>query len=104
MSDGGLAVSLAECALRSSVGLHADLPGSDLRPEAALFGESASRAVVSCRQSDRGELLSLAERSGVPARMIGETGGDRIRIAPGVDVGLSEAHDVWAGTLPEALE
>ncbi len=104
VSDGGLAVSLAECALRSLVGLRAELPGSELRPEAALFGESASRAVVSCRQAERGELLALAERSGVLARVIGETGGARIRIAPGVDVALSEAHDVWAGTLGEALE
>ena len=40
---------------------------------------------------------------GVPAAQIGSTGGERIRIGPGVDVSLAEAHDVWARTLPEAL-
>jgi phosphoribosylformylglycinamidine synthase len=103
IADGGVAVSLAECAVRSSVGLRAELPASGLRPEAALFGESASRAVVSCLDQHRSALLALAGEMGVPAQEIGETGGDRLRIAPGVDVALSEAHDVWTGTLPEAL-
>jgi phosphoribosylformylglycinamidine synthase len=103
IADGGVAVSLAECAVRSSVGLRAEVPASGLRPEAALFGESASRAVVSCLDQHRSALLALAGEMGVPAQEIGETGGDRLRIAPGVDVALSEAHDVWTGTLPEAL-
>ncbi len=103
VSDGGVAVALAECALRSSVGLRAELPGSGLRPEAALFGESSSRAVVSCLPRDRDAVLALAAETRVPARVIGETGGTRLRITPGVDVALSEAHDVWARTLPEAM-
>ncbi len=48
-------------------------------------------------------VLCESGEMGVPAQEIGETGGDRLRIAPGVDVALSEAHDVWTGTLPEAL-
>ncbi len=103
IADGGVAVSLAECALRSSVGLRVDVSASGLRPEANLFGESASRAVVSCLDQHRSALLALAGEMGVPAQEIGETGGDRICIAPGVDVALSEAHDVWTRTLPEAL-
>ncbi len=103
IADGGVAVSLAECALRSSVGLRVDVSASGLRPEADLFGESASRAVVSCQEQHRSVLFDLAGEMGVPAQEIGETGGDRICIAPGVDVALSEAHDVWTRTLPEAL-
>ncbi|MEE8314720.1 MAG: phosphoribosylformylglycinamidine synthase subunit PurL [Myxococcota bacterium] len=103
IADGGAAVSLAESALRSRIGLRAELVGSNLRPEVSLFGESASRAVASCAVEDRSALLALAGEMRVPAQVIGETGGDRIRITPGVDVALSEAHDVWARTLPEAL-
>jgi phosphoribosylformylglycinamidine synthase len=103
VSEGGLAVALAECALRSGLGLEARLPPLSIRPEALLFGESASRAVLSCAQEQLQELLGLAREQGVPALTLGRTGGERIRIEPGVDVTLAEAHDVWSRTLPEAL-
>ncbi len=81
----------------------ARLPPLSIRPEALLFGESASRAVLSCAQEQLQELLGLAREQGVPALTLGRTGGERIRIEPGVDVTLAEAHDVWSRTLPEAL-
>ena len=108
-SEGGAAIALAECAIRSGFGVDVTLP--DLvgcpelagRPELALFAESASRAIITCVPGVTEELLALARTLGVPAAQIGATGGARIRIAPGVDVSLAEAHDVWARTLPEAL-
>jgi phosphoribosylformylglycinamidine synthase len=103
VSEGGLAVALAECALRSGLGLEVRLAPLSIRPEALLFGESASRAVLSCAQEQLQELLGLAREQGVPALSLGRTGGKRIRIEPGVDVMLAEAHDVWSRTLPEAL-
>ena len=48
---------------------------------ATLFGESASRAVVSVASSDTGKFLASAKKLGVPARKIGVTGGPAIRIA-----------------------
>jgi len=102
-SEGGAAIALAECAIRAGLGVEAALPELGGRPELSLFSESASRAVTSCRSGDAAELLALARAHGVPAARIGSTGGDRIRVEPGVDVSLAEAHDVWARTLPEAL-
>jgi phosphoribosylformylglycinamidine synthase len=102
-SEGGAAIALAECAIRAGVGVDAALPDLGGRPELALFAESASRAIASCAPEAAGELLALARAHGVPASRIGATGGERIRIGPGVDVSLAEAHDVWARTLPEAL-
>jgi len=63
----------------------------------------SARAVLSCAPADTAALVELARRHGVPAARIGETGGARIRIRPGVDVSLAEAHDSWSRTLPEAL-
>ncbi|MCP4007287.1 MAG: phosphoribosylformylglycinamidine synthase subunit PurL [bacterium] len=103
VSNGGLAVALAECALQSGIGLQAAPPGAGMRPDALLFGESASRVVVSCAQADLDALLQLAREIGVPGEAIGSTGGDRIRIEPGIDLVLSHAYDVWSRTIPEAL-
>jgi phosphoribosylformylglycinamidine synthase len=103
VSDGGLAVALAECSIRGEVGVEADVGEEGISPEALLFGESASRAVVSCQEAAAEQVLDLARAHAVPARRVGRTGGDRIRITPGVDVPLREAHDVWSRTLREAL-
>ena len=108
-SDGGVAVTLAECSFDTSgIGLDVDL---EAEPGAAdvdaatgtLFGESASRAIVSVRPSERGAFLKMASDADVPARRVGRTGGDRIRIAVAgvtlIDVPLSEAEQVWSTAL-----
>ena len=67
---------------------------------AALFGESASRVVVSTAPDRVTEVLQRAAAAGVPARVIGETGGNRLRMAVGgrvvVDVSVDEAERVWS--------
>jgi phosphoribosylformylglycinamidine synthase len=107
-SDGGIGVTLAECCFDTGgLGCEVDLPAlsaRDFSPACAtLFGESASRVVVSVRQQDRATLLQLAADAGVPARAIGRTGGSRIRItidgAPAVDVAVAEAENAWATAL-----
>jgi phosphoribosylformylglycinamidine synthase len=102
-SDGGLAVTLAECAFGSGgIGLEADVPASG-DVAATLFGESASRAVVSVPPGRRDELLALAADCGVPARAIGRTGGSRLRMtvggAPAIDCPAAEAEQVWSTAL-----
>jgi len=69
-SNGGLAVALAECAMRG-VGCHVDLGDDDLDAVALLFSESQGRAIVSTQQAH--EVLGYAQRHGVPARQIGRT-------------------------------
>jgi phosphoribosylformylglycinamidine synthase len=102
-AEGGVAVALAECALRSGVGLEVRLPAARVRPDALLFGECASRAVVSCAPERADALLALCERERVAAHRIGTTGGERIRIEPGIDCALEEVREVWRNAIPDAL-
>jgi len=104
VSDGGLAVALAECAIWSGVGVEVALAGADRRPDALLFGESAACAIASCAVADANALCALAAERGVRARQIGVTGGERVRIEPGIDVAVSDARAVWDRVLPEALD
>jgi hypothetical protein len=51
-------------------------------------------------------VLSAAEDAGVPARDIGEVGGDRLRIeADGetLDEEVAELRRIWSEALPRAL-
>jgi phosphoribosylformylglycinamidine synthase len=70
-AEGGLAVCLAEAALHSGCGAALDV--RDDRIE--LFGEVGGRAVLACAPAAAEEIESVATRSGVPLRRIGEAGG-----------------------------
>jgi phosphoribosylformylglycinamidine synthase len=105
-SDGGLAVTLAECCFDTEgMGADVSIPGVEitrdatLNTAAALFGESASRVLVSVVPEDAAAVLERAAARNVPARVIGQTGGNLLRIAVAgqmaVDLSIHEAERVW---------
>ena len=103
-AEGGVAVTLAECAFGTGgVGLRVDLPlvhaPRNWISAATLFSESASRVVVSVARESLGALLARAKALGVPAREIGTTGTPRISISIdgrlAIDVAVSEAETIW---------
>jgi phosphoribosylformylglycinamidine synthase II len=105
-SDGGLAITLAECAFETDgIGLDVDVPAAGDVP-ATLFGESASRVVVSVASEQAATLMQMAAEAGVPAREIGTTGGPRIRMRvqghDAIDVATTEAEHVWATAIERA--
>lgn len=67
---------------------------------ATLFGESASRIVVSVSADKLAAVLAAAKEAGVTATVIGKTGGDRIRLSVGgaaaVDSAIVDAEQAWA--------
>ena len=100
VSDGGLAVSLAECCW-GGVGAAVVLPG---RPSAiALFGEAASRYVVSVPREQWPAVEATAARHEVPLRRLGFTGGDRLEINGAVSAGVGELRQVWETSLEKLL-
>src|SRR5205823_3960492 len=56
VSDGGLAICLAEAALLRGIGATVGLPG-DVEPFVALFSESTARAIVACADADVDRML-----------------------------------------------
>jgi len=101
-------VALAECCFGPRGSLGARIALSDtLRTDALLFGESPGRVVAATASAEA--LLSRARAHGVPARVVGETGGDRLRIgpeggAPWIDAGVERLRAVWERALPRRLE
>ncbi|MDP9003127.1 MAG: phosphoribosylformylglycinamidine synthase subunit PurL [Myxococcota bacterium] len=85
VSDGGLAITLAECCTIGpmDVGARVELPGATSAIDAlgVLFSEAASRVVVSARPEALDRLFEHAHRAGVPIARIGETGGTALSIA-----------------------
>jgi phosphoribosylformylglycinamidine synthase len=110
-SDGGIAVALAEaCFGTGNVGVDASIDGVHvsgapyINEAAALFGESASRVVLSTPADTLVDVLARASAAGVPAKVIGQTGGNLLRIAVAgqvvIDVPVAVAERAWS----EAIE
>ena len=110
-SDGGLATALAECCFETNgVGVEASIEGVEIARDpalnmaAALFGESASRVIVSAAADKVAAVLKLAAAANVPAQVIGQTGGSMFRLAvagqPAIEIAVSDAERVWASAIP----
>ncbi len=93
-SDGGLTVAVAESAVQG--GLGATMDGTvPARWDAALFGESQSRIIISAPEANLPGLRRIASEAGAPLGAIGRAGGDRLRFGNLVDLPLSSAGDAW---------
>ena len=104
VSEGGLAVSLAECCFSpdGQTGCKVDLQdtnGLRLTDECLLFSESQSRCIVSLNKVNIEKLMDIASRNDIPARMIGIVGGDNIIIEGILTLNVQQVHKIWDNSL-----
>jgi phosphoribosylformylglycinamidine synthase II len=97
LSDGGLAVALAEACLSTGTGATVTLPGD---PFTLLFSESPARALVEVKAGAEEEFAALCASAAVPAVVLGATGGDSLRITGLFEVPLAELAAVHQAPLP----
>jgi phosphoribosylformylglycinamidine synthase len=131
-SEGGLAVTLAECCMSQLIarntprliGATVDLtPLTTVRPpsaaaqrspagappvrlDALLFGETQHRVVVTCNPLEATKLVERARLLGVPAQRIGTVGGDALNVTTSVgsfDVPVRNLHDGWWNSIARAM-
>jgi phosphoribosylformylglycinamidine synthase len=93
VSDGGVAIAIAESAIAGEIGVDAPDPGDP-------FAEGDGRAVVSARPEHVAELEALA--GGLPLPRVGTVGGDRIAVG-GASIALAEARELYESAIPQAL-
>jgi len=78
VSDGGLAVALAEMAIAGEVGVRVELNFDGCTPAEACFAEPASVVVCSVNPQETAAVCGAAAAAGVAARVIGVATGDRL--------------------------
>ena len=99
LSDGGLAVALAEMCLSGGLGARiVRLPKGLAR--AVLFGEDQARYLVSVAFAELDALVASAEARGVPATPIGITGGDALILPGEAPILLRSLHEAHETPLP----
>jgi phosphoribosylformylglycinamidine synthase II len=108
LSDGGLAVAIAESAFGSDDFTARIALDSFAPAEYALFGESGARAIVTAKVTSLARVMELAAKYSVGARRIGEVARGDLRIEiNGVvyaSAAVSALREIWATALEKALQ
>ncbi len=100
LSDGGLAVALAEMALTGGIGASLSIPNGP-QPTAWLFGEDQARYLITA--TDGEALCARAAAAGVEAETIGQTGGDALTGLGTRAISVDEMRAVHEGWLPALM-
>ncbi len=98
LSEGGLAVAVAESSIGGDIGVEIDIDGvADLREDFVLFSESNTRWIIETGEKDKVEEILSARN--VPFRLIGKTGGREIRFLKDgeklLSVDVDTARKIW---------
>ncbi|MDP6706826.1 MAG: phosphoribosylformylglycinamidine synthase subunit PurL [Alphaproteobacteria bacterium] len=104
ISDGGLAVAVAEMALAGGIGARIEVPVGVSAPAAWLFGEDQGRYLIQTAPESAGDIVDRAGSAGVPARVVGVTGGDTLTLGGGRNISLGELRRLHEGWLPSLME
>ena len=102
VSDGGVAQTLAESALRGGVGARVWAPDG-LDPFLFLFAESAGRAVVAVPRTEEVRFTDMCTARRFPHAKIGVITGDTLDVQDQFEIPLTELREAWTSTLPSVL-
>ena len=102
-SDGGLAVALAECCIAGGIGFSGEFR-FDGRWDAALFGETQSRIVVSLPEDRLPRLSAICDDEHVPWTRLGRVGGSEFTAAGLIATPVADLADAWRNAIERALE
>ena len=103
ISDGGLAVALAECCIWGNIGARIKLEDySDLI--AMLFSESQGRYLIGVIENNAEHFENIINNIGITYYKIGNTGGDTLNIRGVVEIGLEELNRKYYNAIPELMK
>ncbi len=107
VSEGGIAVTIAEAGFAADAGADVSLESKGLPLECVLFGEDASRIVLSCDPTNVSRIREIAIRYGLSAKAIGTTTDGELRInvdgQMAIAGAVSRLKESWATALVKAL-
>jgi len=102
VSEGGIAVALAESAIAGAIGAHVTPDAAGMASHFWLFSESAGRILVTSKHPKT--VLEVARHAGLPATELGRTGGNRLTVDAMIDLPLEQlraayevSHPLWMG-------
>jgi len=102
ISEGGVAVALAEMSMKNNIGVKVEIPG-ELAIEKKLFGETGGFILEVARDKVKEVRKIMADNQVVPVQ-VGETTREaRLQMNGVIDLAVSEAKTAWENGLRERL-
>jgi phosphoribosylformylglycinamidine synthase len=102
-SEGGIAITLAECCMAGDLGANIVLDDG-LPRVVSLFSESQSRIVISVSEHDVDAVLDILGAHDVPYSVIGTVGGNALVIDGCIDVSLERIQDIYDTALEDLVQ
>jgi phosphoribosylformylglycinamidine synthase len=96
ISDGGQLVAITEMAMAGNIGCKLDIANNVER----VFGEDQGRYLITANNKNAELILAKAPEFGVTTNMIGETGGDSIKLGK-AEIKVAELKTLHQATLPK---
>ncbi|HZG88308.1 phosphoribosylformylglycinamidine synthase subunit PurL [Paenibacillus sp.] len=104
LSEGGLAVALAESCISGGIGANISWNAPGLRNDVALFSESQSRVLLTCRPEQADALQLHLVEEGVPMARIGTVCGSKLNVTVNgstvIDVAVDVLETTWKDAIP----
>ncbi len=102
ISDGGLAIALAEMAFKNSIGICIELPGA-LPLSKKLFSETGG-FVLECTTESFSQIKSCFAAYNIPVFLLGHTQQQPfLEIKPKIKLSISQAKEQWQNGLRDKL-
>lgn len=98
ISQGGLALALAEMCMAGGYGMEIDLTDVQMPLHGLLFGEDQARYVITVEEKMAQFLANNAADAGVQFRVLGNVGGDKLVVKDVLALDVAEmksAHENW---------
>lgn len=103
ISDGGLAVSIAEMGIFSSIGAQIDLSVLSGSNHEIWFSEAQSGIILTCQPNQKESLLKHLSQGGVDVAQIGTVQGDALNFEGVGSVSLDQLHSIYESAIPKAM-
>jgi phosphoribosylformylglycinamidine synthase II len=100
-SDGGLLVAVAEMTMGRGCGVTLDAAPAGIPEHGFWFGEDQGRYL--CATAQGAVLVAAATAAGLPATMLGRTGGEALALADGRSISIATLRASHEATLPQLM-
>ena len=103
VSDGGLAVSIAEMGIFSLLGAQIDLSDLSGSVHEIWFSEAQSGIVLTCQPNQKETLIKHLVQGGVEVVQIGTVQGDALMFEGVGSVSLDHLHSIYENAIPKVM-
>ena len=104
ISEGGLAVALAECCITGKKLIGAKVELKVGKASATLFGESQSRIIISCDERNLNKIKEIADKYNIDFLRLGVTGGKELKINNLININIIELKEIYFNAFDNYLK